>query len=125
MARHGDAQPHQVMVDDAAPSSGIDQGGADPGYYKWLLFNLLGPRLDGLDQATPVRRVNGATGPTLFANSMDELVPREEPLVAAGALAAAGVPARVLLFEGARHATGYLEDALPETLRFFQHYLVD
>ncbi|MDR2347520.1 MAG: alpha/beta hydrolase [Bifidobacteriaceae bacterium] len=124
MARHGDAAPHQVMIDEAAPGAAIDQGGADPGYYKWLLFNLLGPDLEKLVEATPIRRISQTTGPVLLANSMAELVPKEEPLLAASALVAAGVPARVLLFEGARHATGYLEDALEETLRFFRHYLI-
>jgi acetyl esterase/lipase len=124
MARHGDAEPHRVVIDESAPSAAIDQGGADPGYYKWLLFNLLGPGLDRLDEATPIRRVGPTTGPVLMANSMDELVPREEPLIAAQALAAAGVPSRVLLFEGSRHATAFLADALPETLRFFAHYLL-
>ncbi|MDR2252949.1 MAG: alpha/beta hydrolase [Bifidobacteriaceae bacterium] len=124
MARHGDATPHQVAADDAAPGAAIDQGGADPGYYKWLLFNLLGPGLERLDEATPIRRIGASTGPALFANSLDELVPSEEPLRAATALARAGVGTRVLLFEGSRHADGYLEDALPETLRFFAHHLL-
>ncbi|MDR1118385.1 MAG: alpha/beta hydrolase [Bifidobacteriaceae bacterium] len=123
MERHGDAAPHPAVIDASTPGAAIDQGGPDPGYYKWLLFNLLGPGLEGLDRATPIGRIDPATGPVLMANSMDELVPREEPLIAAKALADAGVPSRVLLFEGARHATGYLEDALPETLRFFGHYL--
>ncbi|MDR3359143.1 MAG: S9 family peptidase [Bifidobacteriaceae bacterium] len=125
MARHGDAEPHQAVIDDSSPGAAIDQGGADPGYYKWLLFNLLGPGLDRLDQATPVRRVTAQTGPMLLANSMAELVPPEEPLTMAAALVSVGVPVRVLEFEGARHAAGYMEDALPETLRFFRHYLVE
>ncbi|MDR1393632.1 MAG: alpha/beta hydrolase [Bifidobacteriaceae bacterium] len=123
IARHGDATPHQVIIDDATPSGQIDQGGVDPGYYKWLLFNLLGPGLERLDQASPVGRISQATGPVLMANSMTELVPPEEPVNVAVALVAAGVPARVLLYEGSRHGEAYLEDALPETLRFFAHYL--
>ncbi|MDR2379840.1 MAG: alpha/beta hydrolase [Bifidobacteriaceae bacterium] len=125
MKRHGDAAPHRVVIDESTPGAAIDQGGADPGYYKWLLFNLLGPGLERLDEATPLRRISPTTGPVLLANSMDELVPREEPVEVASALVKAGVPTRVLLFEGSRHATGYLADALPETLRFFDHYLVN
>ncbi|MDR2377875.1 MAG: alpha/beta hydrolase [Bifidobacteriaceae bacterium] len=123
LARHGDAVPHKVVIDDSRPSAEIDQGGADPGYYKWLVFNLLGPDLDGLDVATPISRITGASGPMFFANSMDELVPPEEPLIAASALMRAGVPARAMLFEGSRHAGAYLDDVFIETLRFFDHYL--
>jgi acetyl esterase/lipase len=123
MARHGDAAPHKVVIDDSQPSALIDQGGADPGYYKWLLFNLLGRDLEGLDAATPVNRVTRNCGPMLFAGSMDELVPPEEMLIAAAALMGAGVPVRVILFEGRRHAAAYIDDVWDETLRFFAHYL--
>ncbi|MDR1189173.1 MAG: alpha/beta hydrolase [Bifidobacteriaceae bacterium] len=123
MARHGDATPHKVVMDDSRPGAEIDQGGADPGYYKWLLFNLLGPGLDGLDVATPIGRVTADTGPMLFANSMDELVPREEILTAASALMRVGVPSRTVLFEGRRHADAYIDDVFDDTLRFFAHYL--
>ncbi|MDR2453742.1 MAG: alpha/beta hydrolase fold domain-containing protein [Bifidobacteriaceae bacterium] len=123
MARHGDAVPHRVVIDDSRPSAEIDQGGADPGYYKWLLFNLLGPGLDGIGVATPINRVTAATGPMLFANSMAELVPPEEMLIAASALAGAGVPVRTVLLEGSRHAGAYIDDIFVETLRFFDHYL--
>ncbi|MDR0366270.1 MAG: alpha/beta hydrolase [Bifidobacteriaceae bacterium] len=123
IAKYGDADPHKVDINPDAPSDQIDQGGWDPGYYKWLVFNLLGPSLDNLDAATPVRRISATTGPCLFANSLEELVPPEESLTAAQALVGAGVPARVLLFEGRRHAAAYLDDALVETLRFFAHYL--
>jgi acetyl esterase/lipase len=123
MARHGDASPHKVVIDESRPGAEIDQGGADPGYYKWLLFNLLGPGLDGLDVATPVSRVTDTTGPMLFANSMDELVPREEILIAASALMRVGVPSRTVLFEGTRHADGYINDVFDGTLRFLAHYL--
>jgi acetyl esterase/lipase len=124
MARHGDAEPHKVEIDPAAAGAAVDQGGADPGYYKWLLFNLLGPELDNLDAATPVGRIAPGTGPCLLANSLAELVPPEECLIAASALVKAGVAARVLTFEGARHATGYAADAFTETVCFFKHYLV-
>ncbi|MDR3107983.1 MAG: alpha/beta hydrolase [Bifidobacteriaceae bacterium] len=123
MARHGDAEPHKVVIDDSAPSATIDQGGADPGYYKWLLFNLLGPGLDGLDVATPISRITPYTGPMFFANSMDELVPREEIMIAGAALAHAGVPVRTVLLEGQRHADGYIDDVFEESLRFLAHYL--
>ncbi|MDR0591836.1 MAG: alpha/beta hydrolase [Bifidobacteriaceae bacterium] len=123
LARHGDAKPHKAVFDDSRPSAEIDQGGADPGYYKWLVFNLLGPDLDGLDVATPINRVTSHCGPMLFANSLDELVPPEEMLIAATALMRAGVPTRTVLLEGRRHATAYLEDVLADTLAFFAHYL--
>jgi acetyl esterase/lipase len=123
MARHGDAEPHKVVADESAPSAAIDQGGADPGYYKWLLFNLLGPGVAGLDVATPISRISRTTGPMFMANSMDELVPREEILIAGAALAYASVPSRLILLEGSRHGEAYMADVLTETLRFFEHYL--
>jgi acetyl esterase/lipase len=123
MARHGDATPHKVAMDGSAPSARLDQGGADPGYYKWLVFNLLGPDLDGLDVATPIGRVTPAAGPMLFANSLNELVPPEEALIAATVMMRAGVPTRTILFEGQRHAAGYIDDVFEETLRFLGHYL--
>ncbi|MDR1634307.1 MAG: alpha/beta hydrolase [Bifidobacteriaceae bacterium] len=123
MARHGDATPHQAVMDSSAASAQIDQGGADPGYYKWLVFNLLGPDLDGLDVATPIGRVTAETGPMFFANSLDELVPPEEMLIAATTMMRAGLPSRTVLLEGRRHATGYIEDVFEETIRFFGHYL--
>jgi hypothetical protein len=98
-------------------------GGPDPGYYKWLLFNLLGPDLNGLDAATPTRRVTPACGPMLFANSLNELVPPEEPLIAASAMTRAGVPSRLIMLGGSRHAGAYTRDVLTETLRFFARYL--
>jgi acetyl esterase/lipase len=123
VARHGDAQPHKLLIDSPVSGTSVDQGGADPGYYKWLLFNLLGPDLVGLNRATPIGRISSSTGPVLFANSLAELVPPEEALLAAAALTAAGVPSSILLFEGSRHAAAYAADALPETLRFFAHHL--
>jgi dipeptidyl aminopeptidase/acylaminoacyl peptidase len=60
----------------------------------------------------------------LLAGSMNELVPPEEAIAAATALVKAGVPVRVMLLEGSRHAEAYLDDVLPETLRFYAHYLV-
>ncbi|MDR1442908.1 MAG: alpha/beta hydrolase [Bifidobacteriaceae bacterium] len=123
LARHGDAIPHKVVMDDSLPGAQIDQGGADPGYYKWLLFNLLGPSLAGLDVATPVSRVTSAAGPMFFVNSLNELVPPEEMLIAATALMRAGVPVRTVLFEGSRHADAYVDDVFDDSLRFLEYYL--
>jgi hypothetical protein len=119
---HPDTQPHlRTPRQDAAGL--IDQGGPDPGYYLWLVRNLLGGDMTRLAQATPLNRIDANTGPLFLAGSLEELVPAEEPLKAAAAATRHGVPSRVLMLEGSRHGQAYMDAAMACTLEFLRHYL--
>jgi acetyl esterase/lipase len=118
MASHADAIPRQAIIDAGAQPGGIDQGGPDPAYYKWLVLNLLGGDLSRLHEATPSSRVGPATGPMFLANSLAELVPAGEAPRLALALVEAGIPAETMILAGSRHAEGYFTDAMPAALAF-------
>jgi acetyl esterase/lipase len=123
MRRHGETTPHRVVPGAQVASAGIDQGGPDPGYYKWLVLNLLGADLAKLHEATPMYRVTPQTGPMFLAGSLRELVPATDITTLATALVEANAPVETLVLAGSRHGEGYRADAADPTLEFLARNL--
>ncbi|NYJ75596.1 alpha/beta fold hydrolase [Allobranchiibius huperziae] len=124
MQRHQATPAHRINVDPTANSASIDQSGADAAYYKWLVMNLVGSTdAAEVSAATASHRITSRCRPMFLVNSTEELVPATEVSVMACALARSNVAAQTLLLPGARHAEGYLEDAIIPTLAFLATHL--
>jgi acetyl esterase/lipase len=67
---------------------------------------------------SPVSFVGAGDAPLLLANSTRELVPLGQAIEMARRLARAGIPHRLLVYPGSRHAVAYERDAWQPTLRF-------
>jgi dipeptidyl aminopeptidase/acylaminoacyl peptidase len=67
---------------------------------------------------SPVSFVGAGDTPLLFANSTREIVPLGQASEMARRLARAGIPYRLIVYRGSRHAVEYERDAWQPTLRF-------
>ena len=67
---------------------------------------------------SPVSFVGPGDAPLLLASSTNELVPLGQATEMARRLARAGIPHRLLVYPGSRHAVAYERDAWQPTLRF-------
>jgi acetyl esterase/lipase len=67
---------------------------------------------------SPVSFVGAGDAPLLLANSTRELVPLGQATEMARRLSRAGIPHRLLVYPGSRHAVAYERDAWQPTLRF-------
>jgi acetyl esterase/lipase len=67
---------------------------------------------------SPVSFVGAGDAPLLLANSTRELVPLGQATEMARRLARAGIPRRLIVYGGSRHAVAYERDAWQPTLRF-------
>lgn len=76
-----------------------------------------------LSQYSAVTHVTSATPPFALFNSTSELIPVGQPTAMAAALKAAGVPHKVTLYPGTRHATAYAAEAIAPTIEWFKRYL--
>jgi acetyl esterase len=108
---------------DAMRSADIDQTGRDDPFLRWVILQEVGGDRSALDAASTIEHVTAATGPVYLANSLEEWVPRTDPIALQAALAAAGVPNTLQLIPGLRHAEGYTDHALPGSLAFLAQTL--
>ena len=75
------------------------------------------PTAEQLEDVSPARHVTKATPPTfLWATAADELVPVQHALLMATALANAGVPFEIHIFEKGKHGMGLADQASAEAL---------
>ena len=123
METHLDTIPLRANIDENAPSAGIDQGGPNDSYYKWLIINLLDRNMTLLHEATVVNRISSKTGPLFLANSTNELVPVREIEVMSRAMIAANRPLWTIVIPGSAHAEGYFNQTIAATLDFFALFL--
>jgi acetyl esterase len=108
---------------DAMRSADIDQTGRDDPFLRWVILQEVGGDRSALDAASTIGHVTSSTGPVYLANSLDEWVPRSDPIALQAALAAVGVPNTLQLIPGLRHAEGYTDHALPGSLAFLAQTL--
>lgn len=123
LSRTEDVVPHKTEQHPEAASTEIDQGGRDDPFYKWCILNLLGQDPTLAAAATPIHRVDAATGPMFLANALTEFIPPDEVMTLQRALTAHNVPSVVKLVEGSAHAKGYQSQVWTETLSFLDRYL--
>ncbi|WP_262314957.1 alpha/beta hydrolase [Lacticaseibacillus parakribbianus] len=117
LAEHENVVPVPREPGASVASSAIDQGGADPGFYKWFVTNYL-PDQAQYAAATPAPRVTHATGPLFLANSLQEFVPMSGVLQVAAAASTAAVPFTVRALAGTAHGKGYLDAVHEDVLSF-------
>jgi acetyl esterase len=73
--------------------------------------------------ASPITHLDRSDAPTLLFNSTRELVPYTQATTAKAALAKAGVPHRLVTYEGEMHAQWYRVQAWDRTVAWFERYL--
>lgn len=76
-----------------------------------------------LSQYSAVQHVNSQTPPFAIFNSTDELIPVSQAEAMNTALNAAGIPHKLTLFPGTRHAVAYAADAMAPTIQWYDKYL--
>lgn len=76
-----------------------------------------------LSQYSAVQHVNSLTPPFALFNSTNELIPVSQPEEMNKALSAAGIPHKLTIYPGTRHAVAYASDAMAPTIQWFQKYL--
>ncbi|THJ66938.1 alpha/beta hydrolase [Arthrobacter echini] len=125
LAEHPDvvARKSEGISGNDTSSSEIDQSGEDEPFYKWFLLNYLGDDPDAARAASPLRRVEEGAGPMLLINSLREFVPVNGILALQSELAKHGGEATARTIAGSRHAKGYRDDALDDTLAFLQRVI--
>jgi acetyl esterase/lipase len=129
-AAHGAARVQAVVSwsgpSDLRPGTG---GNAAPKQIQSVL-NFLGcdprtskPCLRRAAKASPVTHVTPRSAPTYLFNSEHEIVPLTGEIEMRDALRRAGVPVRLTVYPGSRHAQGYSEDAFPASIAWLHRWL--
>src|SRR5262245_1296369 len=73
--------------------------------------------------ASPISHVDSTDAPMLLANSEQELVGLDHATSMDAALRRAGVPERLVVFPGNRHAQGYEADIFSPTVSFLERHV--
>jgi acetyl esterase/lipase len=106
------------------PSDKIDQSGSDDKFYKWFTQNYVGDSFTTIHSADLLKRNITKAPPIYLFNSTDELVPRDSIYKLAMNLTNANSIVSTKLIPGNKHAKGYLNEAIEETLLFFKQNLL-
>jgi acetyl esterase len=108
-------------------SAPLDLATLPPGQLRGLAATFTGcPRLacaGRLADASPLTHVSPLTPPALLVNARRELVPPAQAERTASALAAAGVPQRLLVFPGTAHGRQLAPQALAPTIAFLRRWV--
>ncbi len=104
-------------------SAGVDQGGPDDSFLRWVILRDVGGDRTLLKAATTVLRAVKTSGPVYMVNSLAEFIPIHDALTMQKALADVGVESTVHLLPGSAHGEGYLDEAISGSLEFVQRVL--
>lgn len=96
----------------------VKDSGEQVPFLRSVILALIANNLSFLTAMNPVKRVVSSAGPMLLMGSTREVVPAAGVALMENALRGQGVPCAVDLMEGVGHATDYLDQALPGTIRF-------
>lgn len=96
----------------------IKDSGEQVPFLRSVILAIISNNLSLLTAMNPVSRVVSSAGPMLLMGSTREVVPAAGVALMEKALKGQGIPCAVDLMEGAGHATDYLDQALPGTIRF-------
>lgn len=119
---HQDLVGHPDTTQDFTntASAGINQTGADDGFYKWFIVNYFNNQTDQYHEATPYYHVTDQTGPMFLANSLEEFVPTSGVISMSKALSAHKIPHTTRMMTGTKHAKGYLDLVYDDVLSFIE-----
>lgn len=115
--------PVRSLVTWSAP---FDLTTLPPGQLRQLAAIFTGCRRASCPQraaASPLRHLTPAAPPTLIVNGRRELVPLRQARRMAAALAASGVPQRLVVIPGALHGRELAPHALGPTVAFLRRWL--
>ena len=73
--------------------------------------------------ASPTTHLDASDPPMLIVNGSEEIIPLSQAQTMTAALASAGIPHRLLVIPGTRHAGTYRSEAWPQTLAFLADHL--
>jgi acetyl esterase/lipase len=118
----GDERPVAAVVSWSGPMDltrdEIYGGRAGDAAARKLLGCAPSDCVDTARGASPIAHVEATDPPVLLVNARNELVPAEQARVMHAKLEDAGVPNRLLLLTGGRHARAYADDAFGPTVEF-------
>lgn len=126
MNAHQDVEAKFDQTQDfsGSASAEIDQTGKNDQFYKWFVMNYLQNKPEQVRSATPWRRIDENTGPLFLVNSMDEFVSTSGVTLTVDEMLKNRRIVQTQFIPGSRHAKGYYDVAIDQTILFFNKQIV-